>query len=295
MRTEMTLSYELFLGCAIPARFNNYESSLRAVAKELGVELIDFEGASCCGTVVMKSIHEASWLSLSGRNIALAESRGHDIVTPCNGCFGSLKDTDHVLHGHSQLREAVNKTLKPLGLQYQGKAKIRHFVEVLYDLREEIAGHIVRPLDGLRIAFHPGCHLLRPSNVAGFDDPELPRKVDELLELTGAKSVPWGLKLRCCGSPLLIASEEVATRILREKMISAREAGAHCIVTNCPACHTQFDLQLRGLKDDNGQSLEMPGLFVTQVLGLAMGLDSEQLGLQLNRISLDPIRGLLGL
>jgi len=290
----MAHTYEVFLGCAIPNRFNNYESSMRAVAKELGIELIDFDGASCCGTVVLKSIDENSWLAMSGRNIALAESRGHDIVTPCNGCFGSLKDTDHVLHDDESYRKAVNAALKPLGLEYTGKAKVRHFVEVLYDLKDEIKKKIVKPLDGLKIAFHPGCHLIRPSNVAGFDDPELPRKVDELLELTGAKSVPWGMKLSCCGSPLLIASEEVATKIIKEKMESAKAAGANCIATNCPACHTQFDVQLIGLKDDNGESLELPGLFVTQILGAAMGLDPEILGFELNRISLDAIAEILG-
>jgi heterodisulfide reductase subunit B len=290
----MTQSYEVFLGCAIPNRFNNYESSMRAVAKELGIELLDFDGASCCGTVVLKSIDENSWLALSGRNIALAENRGHDIVTPCNGCFGSLKDTNHVLHDDKTYRKKVNTVLKPLGLEYTGKAKIRHFVEVLYDLKDEIREKMVKPLNGLRIAFHPGCHLIRPSNVAGFDNPELPRKVDELLELTGAESVPWGLKLSCCGSPLLIASENIATKILEEKMVSAKEANANCLVTNCPACHTQFDVQLIGMKDENGDTLELPALFVTQVLGLAMGIDPEPLGLELNRIPLDPIADILG-
>jgi heterodisulfide reductase subunit B len=293
--SEMTQSYEVFLGCAIPSRFNNYESSMRAVAKALGIELIDFDGASCCGTVVLKSIDESSWLSMSGRNIALAEKRGHDIVTPCNGCFGSLKDTDHVLHTHEDYRKKVNEVLKPLDLQYTGKVKIRHFVEVLYEMKDEIEKKIVHRLDGLRIAFHPGCHLIRPSNVAGFDDPELPRKVDELLELTGAKSVHWDLKLRCCGSPLLIASESVAVKILTEKMVSANGAGANCVVTNCPACHTQFDIQQIGLKDDSGKSLELPALFVTQILGAAMGLDPESLGFELNRVSLDPIRDVLGI
>jgi heterodisulfide reductase subunit B len=268
---------------------------MRAVAKELGIELIDFEGASCCGTVVLKSIDENSWLSMSGRNIALAEQRGHDIVTPCNGCFGSLKDTDHVLHDDESYRKKVNTALKTLGLEYTGKVKIRHFVEVLYEMKEEISKKIVKRLDGLKVAFHPGCHLIRPSNVAGFDDPELPGKVDELIELTGATSVHWDMKLRCCGSPLLIADEEVATRILREKMVSANGAGANCVVTNCPACHTQFDIQQLGLKDDEGNSLELPALFVTQVLGIAMGMDPEILGFELNRVSLEPINEILGI
>ncbi|MHA1906289.1 MAG: CoB--CoM heterodisulfide reductase iron-sulfur subunit B family protein [Candidatus Thorarchaeota archaeon] len=291
----MTQEYEVFLGCAIPNRFNNYESSMRILSKELGIKLIDFDGASCCGTVVLKSIDEISWLSMSGRNIALAESRGHDIVTPCNGCFGSLKDTDHLLHDDEKHRAEVNKALAAVGLEYTGKSKVRHFVEVLYDLKDEIKEKIVNPLDGLKIAFHPGCHLLRPSNVAGFDDPELPRKVDELLELTGARSIPWNYKLRCCGSPLLIASEDVATQMIAEKNQSARDAGANCVVTNCPACHTQFDVQALGLKDDAGVSLELPALFITQVIGAAMDLDREQLGFELNRVSLDPISEILGL
>lgn len=290
----MTQKYEVFLGCAIPSRFNNYESSMRLVAKELGIELIDFDGASCCGTVVLKSIDETSWLGMSGRNIALAESRNHDIVTPCNGCFGSLKDTTHILHDNEDYRKRVNTALSTVGLEYTGKAKVRHFVEVLYDLKDEIKKRIVKPLDGLRIAFHPGCHLIRPSNVTGFDDPELPRKVDELLELTGAESIPWNLKLKCCGSPLLISSEEVATEILKEKMTSAKEVGANCVVTNCPACHTQYDIQVLGMKDEDGSSLELPALFVTQIIGAAMGLDSEMLGFELNRVALDEISDILG-
>jgi heterodisulfide reductase subunit B len=293
--TELTQVYEVFLGCAIPNRFNNYESSMRLIAKELGIELLDFDGASCCGTVVLKSIDEKSWLSMSGRNIALAEQRNHDIVTPCNGCFGSLRDVHHVLHENEGWKKKVNTVLKPLGLEYTGNVRIRHFVDVLYDLKDEIKSRITRPMDGLKIAFHPGCHLIRPSNVAEFDDPELPRKVDELIELTGARSVPWGLKLKCCGSPLLISSEDVATAILKEKMVSAKEAGANCVVTNCPACHTQFDVQVLGLKDDNGESLELPALFVTQLLGAAMDLDPEPLGFELNRVSLDSIAEILGI
>lgn len=291
----MTQSYEVFLGCAIPNRFNNYESSMRTVAEALDIKLLDFDGASCCGTVVLKSIDERSWLALSGRNIALAGSRGHDIVTPCNGCFGSLRDVDHVLHNHEEQTQQVNVALEKLGLKYSGDVKIRHFVDVLYDLRDQIRDSIVHPLDGLKIAFHPGCHLIRPSQVAAFDDPELPRKVDELLEITGARSVPWGLKLRCCGSPLLISSEEVATSILKEKMMSAREAGADCVVTNCPACHTQFDVQVLGMEDDKGESLELPALFVTQIIGAAMGLDPEPLGFELNRVSLDSVAEKLGI
>ncbi|TXT53929.1 MAG: CoB--CoM heterodisulfide reductase subunit B 2 [Candidatus Thorarchaeota archaeon] len=291
----MTHSYEVFLGCAIPNRFNNYESSMRTVAKELDIELIDFEGASCCGTVVLKSIDETSWLSMSGRNLALAEKRGHNIVTPCNGCFGSLKDTAHVLHDNKAELKKINEVLKKLGIEYNGTTEVRHFVEVLYDLRDQIKEKIVHSLEGLKVAFHPGCHLIRPSNVAGFDDPELPRKVDELIELTGAKSVSWGFKLRCCGSPLLIASEDVANKILIEKMESAKEAGANCIVTNCPACHTQFDVQAYGLKNEDGDVLELPALFITQILGAAMGLDEESLGFELNRVSLDSISDILGI
>ena len=290
----MTQQYEVFLGCAIPNRFNNYESSMRLVAKELDIELLDFDGASCCGTVVLKSIDEINWLGLSGRNIALAEKRNHNIVTPCNGCYGSLRDADHLLHEDESYKELLNEILSEVGLKYMGSSKILHFVEVLYELKDKIKEKIVHPLNGLRVAFHPGCHLIRPSTVADFDDPELPGKVDELIELTGAKSVPWNLKLRCCGSPLLIASEEVATDILREKMQSAKDARANCVVTNCPACHTQFDVQVLGLENDEGESLELPALFVTQILGASMGLDPELLGFDLNRVPLDDISDILG-
>ncbi|MGM0686523.1 MAG: heterodisulfide reductase-related iron-sulfur binding cluster, partial [Promethearchaeati archaeon] len=109
----MAHEYEVFLGCSIPSRFNNYEASMRVIADELDIKLLEFDGASCCGTVVLKSIDALSWLSMSGRNIAIAEKRGHNIVTPCNGCFGSLKDADHVLQEHEDQRDKLNEILSP--------------------------------------------------------------------------------------------------------------------------------------------------------------------------------------
>ena len=274
--------YAIFLGCSIPARVNHYEASARMVLKELGIELIDLENFSCCGPVPLRSISFEMFLTASGRNLAVAEAEGLDIMCLCSGCFSSLTDSNHHLKGDEKLRSDINKNLEPFDTGYHGGIQVKHFLQVLYqDVGlEKIQEKVTRRFEGLKVATHYGCHSIRPSAVVNFD---------EMVEAVGASSVPWKSKWACCGGPLLGVNEEMALDLCENKIADAKEWGADCLCTACPFCQVQFDTIQAKIASDRKKVFDGPSILYPQLLGLAMGLDRDLLGLDGNRLSLDKI------
>ncbi|MEM2141753.1 MAG: CoB--CoM heterodisulfide reductase iron-sulfur subunit B family protein [Candidatus Thorarchaeota archaeon] len=280
-------TYNLYMGCSVPANYPNYEAAMLAVARILGVDLEYMEGVACCGSPNLRALDYNGWLRVNARTLAIAEKNGKDIVTPCNGCFGSLKDVlHHLKHSESDMR-SVNEELAGEGLRVEGKIRVRHIIEAIYtDVGlDEIRKKIARPLDGVGIAIHFGCHLLRPQDVTEFR-PEILR---ELVEVTGARVVDYPLWKQCCGATVLPVNEPLAIRLARDKIRSMKEYGAQFATVVCPACGNQLDLQQLGLKQSYGEEYNLPVLFYPQILGLAMGLDENQVGLGMNRVSAVPI------
>jgi len=276
----MANKYALFLGCVAPSRYPGVESSTREVLKALGVEVVELEGAGCCPAPgVIKSFQTDAWLAIAARNLALAQKKGADIVTICNGCFGSLFDAAHILAHDKDKLAAVNAILKEVGLQYDGSVKVRHFAEVFYNELgiEKIKSAVKNPLD-IPVAVHYGCHFLKPSNIKNLDDPERPKILDELVEATGAKSVDYRDKQMCCGAGggVRAGNPTLATQFTVEKLKNMKAAGAKIVVEVCPFCHLQFD---RTQKDVPGY--DIPPVHLAQLYGLALGVPREKLGLDL--------------
>ncbi len=280
-------TYNLYMGCSVPANYPNYEAAMLKVAEALGIELEYMEGVACCGSPNLRAIDYMGWLIVNARTLAIAEKNGHDIVTPCNGCFGSLKDVYHFLKHDKEYLKKVNEVLKKEGLEFKGTIKPRHFVEALYtDIGiDEIRKKITKPLDGVNIAIHYGCHVLRPRDVTEFT----PEILQELVTVTGATPIEYPLWKQCCGATVLPVNEEIAIRLARDKLKSMKEAGAEFVTVVCPACGNQLDLQQLGLKDSYGEEYNLPVLLYPQILGLAMGLDEDTVGLSMNRVAADPI------
>lgn len=279
----MAKKYALFLGCVAPARYPGIESSTREVCKELGMEIVELEGAGCCPAPgVIKSFEQDAWLAIAARNLALAQNKGADILTICNGCYGSLFDAAHVLHNDPEKLRAVNKILREVGLEYNGDVKVHHFAEVFYkDIGlEHLKSHVKNPLD-LKVAVHYGCHFLKPSNIKELDDPERPKILDELVEVTGAKSVDYKDKMMCCGAGGGVRSGNpaLATKFTEEKLKNMKAVGAQFIIDVCPFCHLQFD---RTQKDVKGY--DIPVIHLAQLYGLALGVPKEKLGLDLQEL-----------
>ncbi|MFW9925136.1 MAG: CoB--CoM heterodisulfide reductase iron-sulfur subunit B family protein [Candidatus Thorarchaeota archaeon] len=280
-------SYNLYMGCSVPANYPNYEAAMIKVASEFGMTLEYLENVACCGSPNLRSMDYMGWLTVNARTLAIAEKNGHDIVTPCNGCFASLKDAYHFLKHDKDYKKKVNEILKKEGLEFKGTARPRHFVEALYtDIGiEEIQKRVSKPLDGVGVAIHYGCHLLRPEDVTEFS----PHILEELVKVTGATVIDYPLWKQCCGATVLPVNENLAIRLARDKLKSMTEAGAVFATTVCPACTNQLDLQQLGLKDSYGEEYNLPILLYPQILGLAIGLDEDDVGLSMNRVTADPI------
>ncbi len=279
----MAKKYALFLGCIAPSRYPGIEAATREMAKVLGIEIVDLQGAGCCPAPgVIKSFDQTAWLAIAARNLALAQKLNADILTICNGCYGSLYDAAHVLHDDPEKLREVNKILREVGLEYTGDVKVRHFAELLYkDIGiEAIKAHVKKPLD-YKVAVHYGCHFLKPSKIKELDDPERPKILDELVEATGAKSVAYKDKQMCCGAGGGVRSGNpaIAQKMTEEKLKNMQQVGAQFIVDVCPFCHLQFD---RTQKDVKGY--DIPVIHLSQLYGLALGVPKEKLGLEAHEV-----------
>jgi heterodisulfide reductase subunit B len=289
----LTTPYALYLGCIIPNRYPGIELAMRNVAPMLGIELKDMEGASCCPAPgVFKSFDKPTWLALAARNLTIAESLGCDVVTLCNGCYGTLKEANEILKQDTEQRDKVNKILNDVHREFKGKIQARHFIEVLYrDFGTDQIGKMVKKPLNLNVAVHYGCHILRPTKYREIKSSERPTFLDELVEVLGAKSIPYKDKMMCCGAGggVRTAALDVALDMTREKLQNIKDAGADLIVSPCAFCHLQFDRGQVEIRDKTGVFFNIPVLHYVQFLGLALGLPPEKLGVYNNAVPTDTV------
>jgi heterodisulfide reductase subunit B len=289
----VTTPYALFLGCIIPNRYPGIELAMRNVAPLFGIELKDMPGASCCPAPgVFKSFDKLTWLALAARNLTIAESLRCDVLSLCNGCYGSLKEANVVLKQDEEKRENLNKILSDVKREFKGSIQVRHLVEILYrDFGIDSIGKMVkRPLN-INVAVHYGCHLLRPTKYREIKNSESPKFLDELVEVLGATSVPYRDKMMCCGAGggVRTSALDVSLDITLEKLQNIKNVGADLIVTPCAFCHLQFDRGQIEIRDKTGVFFNIPVLHYVQFLGLSLGLPPEKLGVFNNAISTESV------
>ena len=275
------MKYAFFIGCTALARLWGYETSSRKTAAKIGVELVDMPGSSCCGTTYLETLDEITALALAARNICIAEEMGLDIVTICNGCTEALVKANKKLKEDPELRAEVNHVLAEVGKEFKGTVDVKHYVRMLKDDvgLEKLGSMVVKPFEGLRVGAHYGCHMLKPSDVMLYDDPEAPTTLDELIDLTGARSVQYPNKLECCAGPIMGVREDVTWSVGLEKVETVKKY-ADVMVTACPFCYITYErCQLMA-----ENSPEVPVIHYPQLLGLALGLDYEDLGLEENKV-----------
>ena len=278
--------YSLFLGCTIPVRGQNYEASTRKIAQALGIELLHIPNFSCCG-YPMSSLNQETAEWMAARNLALAEKEGTDICTICTACTGVLTEVSHELAENQEKRRKVNEHLGEIGLEYNGTVHVKHFARILYEEigLDEIRSRIVRPLEGIKIAPHYGCHYLKPREIyEGFDSPDDPHTLDELIEATGAESVNYMNKMRCCGGAVLAVDENLALKISKEKLDQLKEMEVDAIGLICPFCSVMYESNQKKIESTYETKYDIPVLYLPQILGLAMGMEQRVLGLNMNRV-----------
>lgn len=287
----MEIAY--FLGCIMNNRYPGVEKATRILFDALDFELKDMEGASCCPAPgVFGSFDEETWATIGARNLTIAEDMGLDIMTECNGCFGSLTECNHMLKENDEKREKINANLAEINREFKGTINVKHFAQILRDDVgfEQLASLVEKPLD-LNVAVHYGCHFLKPTEEIGIEEQaENPSILDDIVELTGVKSVDYKDKMMCCGAGGGLRSRDidVTASFTKEKLDNMTAAGAEAIINVCPFCHMQFDAGQKEVNERYGTNFNIPVFHLAQLYGLAMGLSAEDLTLDAQVIDAAP-------
>jgi heterodisulfide reductase subunit B len=267
------MKYTLFVGCNIPARVQRYERSARAVSAELGIDIHDNREFKCCGNPI-RNTDQQTFVLMAARNLALAERQGLDMMVLCKCCFGALRKAAHFMAQKPSVLEEVNRSLAKEGLTYSGKVEVKHFLSVLYhDIGiKALKDKIVQTFEEIKIATHYGCHALRPSEVTRFDDPVSPVLFDELVAVTGAKSIDWPLKLECCGAPLLGINDDLSMEMTKKKITDGFQAGADYLCVACPYCKMQFDHVQQVMSSSPDPKYQLSSILYPRLLEFALGI-----------------------
>ncbi len=282
------MNYSYMPGCSLLSTAKGYDTSARAVVKELGSELIELEDWNCCGANAIESVSYLLSVALPARNLALAESVGSELVTSCSSCFLNLFKVNHRLQREPDLQGKIDEILGEAGLHYSGKTRVRHLLDIIAnDIGvETVAKRVERKLSGLKVVPYYGCQTVRP--YGEYDGPYLPTSMDRLIEAAGAETFPYLWKTRCCGGVLMTTETEIGVKLVAELLTAAQ--GADCIVTVCPMCQMNLDAYQGKISAQLGIKIRIPVLFLTQLLGIAFGLPSEVLLLDQNIV---PVNGKL--
>ena len=282
-----------YKGCLASLSAKELDSSTQALAPRLDLELEELEAVTCCGA---GDIHEAEpdfYLHLNARILAYGEQTGSDtLMTICNVCTLNLRQANWQLRNDDELRRRVNTNLEAVGApRYEGTIEVKHLLWLIAEgeglelLRQ--AAH--KGLKGLRIAPFYGCQILRPSRLLGFEDPDRPSSLERIIEACGGEPVDYPAKLKCCGFPIIQAREETALGELIQPLEQALDAGAHAMVTPCPLCHLSLDAWQSKLEKSTGRRLGMPILHLSQLIGVAAGLDESELKFKRHVVPVAPL------
>jgi heterodisulfide reductase subunit B len=272
----MTLG--LYPGCSLKGSSREYTESVLAVANACGIELKEIEDWNCCGATAAHNLNKELSLSLPARILSLAEEQGlTEVVVPCAACYSRLTTTKHELAVHPELNDSITKANK---LEYKGSVEILNIIQMLDKyVTPNLEGRIVKPFDH-KVACYYGCLLVRPHEILKFDREEDPQSMDELMLKAGATPIDWAFKTECCGAGLSVSRTSSVGRLSGEILKDAVDRGAEAVIVACPMCHSNLDMRREAINSYLGEKIEIPVLYATQALGLAMGLDRKALGLQ---------------
>ncbi|NUN08436.1 MAG: CoB--CoM heterodisulfide reductase iron-sulfur subunit B family protein [Ignavibacteriaceae bacterium] len=283
------MNYGYFPGCSLHATAKEFNDSTKLVCDKLDLELKEIDKWICCGATPAHTTNQELGIALPFANLQLAADQGFDtVVAPCAACFNRLRSADFEVKHSGYTAERVGYIT---GSRTDINVRILHIIQLFRDeygysrLKEVFS----KPLKGLKVANYYGCLLLRPSLVMKLDDPENPVIMDELTNLTGAESVPWAFKTECCGASLAIPETEIVLDLSKKIIDSAKNAGADVIAVACPLCHANLDMRQKQIGKKFGADYSTPVLYITQLLGLALGIDPSKLGLDSHLVDPYPV------
>lgn len=275
------MKYAFYTGCAAKGACPELYQSTVKVAKLLGIELEEMTSAACCGAGVVREGDPDLNLAINARTFAQAEAKGLPVLTICGTCQGVLSSANKALKDDPATLDRINGMLAPDGLAYRGTVEVKHLLWAL--IRDvglsKLRQAVKRSLTGLRVAPFYGCYILRPSKDLGFDDPNNPTSLEELIVALGGERIDYQGRIKCCGFPLVLENEPMALAMGGNATAEAKREGADCMVTPCPLCHMSLDIYQKRAGEQRGERLDMPVFHLPQLVGLALGLSEQDLGL----------------
>lgn len=273
------MRYGYFPGCSADSTARDMHTSTVAVAQALGIELVEPKGWTCCGATAGHQTDRFLSVALPAASLAKVKDDGLDMIVSCAACYNRMKVANHEIQQSDDMRRAVADAL---GRDYDGSVRVRHFLEVLLeDLGiEKVAELAKHSLGGLKVACYYGCLLVRPNEVTKFDDPENPMSLDRLVTALGGEALEWPHKVECCGGGLSMSRTDVVVSLTNAILEMAKASGAQCITVGCPMCQINLDMRQLDIRKQMGKSHDMPVVYITQLLGLCLGVPAKQLGLE---------------
>jgi heterodisulfide reductase subunit B len=281
------MKYAYYPGCSAHSTARDMHESAIAVAGALGIDLVEPTGWTCCGATAAHQTDRVLAASLPAANLLKVRDMGLDMVVNCAACYNRMKMANHEVSTDPVMRKKVSDAV---GRDYDGSVKVRHIVEVLLDDvgLDNIKSALKHSLKGLQIACYYGCLLVRPHEITNFDDPENPTSLDRLVTAMGGISLDWPHKVECCGGGLSLSRTDVVVSLTDSIVGMAKAAGAQCIAVSCPMCQINLDLRQQDIEKQTGTRHDMPVLYVTQLLGLCLGISPDELGL--NKLMVSPAK-----
>ncbi len=274
-------------GCSLKGTSREYNESVWALAKALDIQLEEIDDWNCCGATAAHSVNKELSLSLPARVLALAEHQGFkEIVVPCAACYNRLSTTQYEL---TQDEEKKKKVSEIIGMPYVGSVKILNVLQMLqkYSL-DTIKSKIVKPF-AYKVACYYGCLLVRPHKILQFDRVEDPQVMDSMMSLIGATPIDWAFKTECCGGGFTESRTDIVAKLSGNVMKDVNDRGAEAVIVACPMCHSNLDMRRPEIDKYLGEDVKVPVLYITQAIGLALGIEPETLGLQRHFVKVNTI------
>jgi heterodisulfide reductase subunit B len=255
-----------------------HQSTL-AVARALGIDLVEPKGWTCCGATAGHQTDRLLAVSLPAANLTKVQDLKLDMMVNCAACYNRMKVANHEISSHPTVRKGVREALDR---DYDGSVKVRHLLEVLLEDvgLPAIKRAVKRPLNGLKVACYYGCLLVRPPKILKFDDPENPTSLDRLVTAMGGTSLEWPSKVECCGGGLSLSRTDVVVELTGSIIDMAASVGADCIAVSCPMCQVNLDLRQQDINKQTGKNYQIPIVYITQLLGLCLGIGPGELGFE---------------
>jgi heterodisulfide reductase subunit B len=282
----MTVAY--YPGCSLHSLALEYDRSSRLVCQRLGIRLQEVEDWNCCGASAAHSLDHELTMGLASRNLAIVNRMGLEkLTTPCAGCFSRLKTASLELRKKKSSPEEMGK-----GDAYTERIpEVTHLLQYLYEWvgPGKIAEAVIKPLKGLKLAAYYGCLITRPRAVTGFDDPEQPISMDQLLRALGAETVNWSHKAECCGGAFAASETSIVIDLGGQVLEAARQGEAEAIVVACPMCQANLDSRQQAIEQGNGILYDLPVIYFTQLMGLAFGYSISDMALRRLLVSPMPL------